>query len=688
LAVCGVDLRTGWLFDGRDARDVSSERPAKAPGWTIDGQTVRTADGGYLAGGLVPARRVEEAVMAQHPPTGREQLISEFLRTSREAVAAQRDVLLSYLGNAPLAPVVVPQPVPRQPVPVITSAPAPAEPEDTDVLGTVRSVIGERTGYPVDMIEPELDLEADLSVDSIKRTEIAGELLGRFGLAGSDVDDLVKLRTTSAIADWFAKNLGGEEPAVRDAPAWTSAPPRRFTMERVAIDGGVADPGVLAGRTLAVAGGTDELVAALAEQLAAHGATVAAGGEADGLIHLGAPEQTVPDLVPLFQTALSTGLRWLVAVTPCEHGAGLRGLFRTLDREYPDTTVRLVETDLAATPAELASLLVGELLATGSTPVVRTGNGIRETWAMTRTSLGSLGTTGAGPAGDGAAEAAALGLGRESVVLLVGGARGITARFAETLAAASGCRIELVGRTPLPVGAEHSRTAQAGDLAGLRSALAGLGHGSPAEIEREAHQILAQREVAATLEELRGRVRYHQADIRDHSAVQRVLKDVYAEHGRLDGLVCAAGVIEDKLFSDKAPDSFRRVYETKVDGTRTLLSAFPDGVELPGFLVLFGSIAAVLGNRGQSDYAAANDALESIGADWAARTGKRALTVHWGPWAPDTRHGGMVSPELGRSYAQRGIELIDPEEGTLSLLRELAWGDPALRSVVYTASGW
>ena len=48
----------------------------------------------------------------------------------------------------------------------------------------------------------------------------------------------------------------------------------------------------------------------------------------------------------------------------------------------------------------------------------------------------------------------------------------------------------------------------------------------------------------------------------------------------------------------------------------------------------------------------------------------------------------MVSPELGRSYASRGIELIDPEEGTLSLLRELAWGDPALRSVVYTASGW
>jgi hypothetical protein len=46
----------------------------------------------------------------------------------------------------------------------------------------------------------------------------------------------------------------------------------------------------------------------------------------------------------------------------------------------------------------------------------------------------------------------------------------------------------------------------------------------------------------------------------------------------------------------------------------------------------------------------------------------------------------MVTPELMRSYAQRGIKLIDPEEGALSLLRELAWG--SVDSVVYTASGW
>ena len=64
------------------------------------------------------------------------------------------------------------------------------------------------------------------------------------------------------------------------------------------------------------------------------------------------------------------------------------------------------------------------------------------------------------------------------------------------------------------------------------------------------------------------------------------------------------------------------------------------------------------------------------------------MTVHWGPWAPTGDHDGMVTPELMRDYARRGIELIDPDEGTLGLLRELAWGRQDVAAVVYTASGW
>src|SRR6184192_4221643 len=91
---------------------------------------------------------------------------------------------------------------------------------------------------------------------------------------------------------------------------------------------------------------------------------------------------------------------------------------------------------------------------------------------MTEEGLGLLGSTGAGPAGDGVAEAAAIGLDRDSVVVLVGGGKGITARFAATLAAASRCRLELLGRTPAPSTEEDPAYAQASGAKELRAALA------------------------------------------------------------------------------------------------------------------------------------------------------------------------------------------------------------------------
>ena len=124
-------------------------------------------------------------------PADRDELIAEFLRTSREMVAAQRDVLLAYLGTAPgqqwapPAPVAAVPPGPRRSPPPsrLPAAVPPAGAQDpgghgpeAGVLQVVLDIISERTGYPVDMIEPDLDLEADLSVDSIKRAEIAGEL--------------------------------------------------------------------------------------------------------------------------------------------------------------------------------------------------------------------------------------------------------------------------------------------------------------------------------------------------------------------------------------------------------------------------------------------------------------------------------------------------------------------------------
>ncbi|MFE4175859.1 SDR family NAD(P)-dependent oxidoreductase [Streptomyces sp. NPDC056909] len=746
LAVSGVDVRTGRLFQGRDAVDPETAVAERAAGWTVDGQLVRRADGTIPPDALHPARPVTELIVPENyaphgaAASGPDALVAEFLRTSRDLVAAQRDVMLSYLGGPvaapaerPLAyaaaPVTVPAALPApisQPALAVSAAPAapavsvadPAGPatDRESVLASVLTVVAERTGYPVEMIEPELDLEADLSVDSIKRAEIAGELAVRLGLpvgAGTDIDGLSAARTAAGITGLLVDLLAGPAetaaPAPAPAPAPSAEPPTTAEAEILApqrleftetelpeVTGSVESGGTV----LLLGGG--ELAPVVAERLRAVGAapTLVPAGElpgttADAVIHLDplvTAESPLPEAFPLYRSVLAGAPRRLLAVERRTEGAasGLRGFFRSVAREYPDLTATLVEVAPGAGPEEVAAAVVTELAATDREPVVLTGGGTRRALRLTPTDLGALAATGAGPAGDGVAEAEAAGLDRDAVVLLVGGARGITARFARTIASVSRCRIELMGRTPVPAGAEDPLTAGAADRDALRAAFLRSGMTSPAEVERRVSAVLAAREVRDTVEGLRAlgsQVRYHCVDVLDTEAVHATVKDIHAEHGRLDGVVYAAGVIEDKLIAEKPVESFRRVFTTKVGGARAVLDAVGTLPTGPRFAVLFGSIAGALGNRGQSDYAAANDALEELGRRWSTPE-RRGLTVHWGPWAAAETNGGMVTPELMRSYAARGIKLIDPEEGPLSLLRELAWGAPEVHATVYTASGW
>ena len=211
-------------------------------------------------------------------------------------------------------------------------------------------------------------------------------------------------------------------------------------------------------------------------------------------------------------------------------------------------------------------------------------------------------------------------------MLVTGGARGITAEVAVALARSSGCRLELVGRSALPEGDEEPALAAAADRGELRRALIATGMREPRAIEAECDRLLAEREVRATmsaLAEVGAAVRYHRVDVTDAAALAGVVRSAYEAHGRLDGVVHGAGVLDDHVIADKSPESFARVYATKVEAARILLAALADAADdgrpPPAFVAFFGSIAGVCGNRGQVDYAAANDALDALAAAHAAR---------------------------------------------------------------------
>ncbi|MEO6091289.1 MAG: beta-ketoacyl synthase N-terminal-like domain-containing protein, partial [Umezawaea sp.] len=197
LAVAGVPIDPAPLFTGR-AKAAVAVRPK--PTWFVDGGLVRDSNGHALPGGLRPAGEAPRLSAVTGPAISRDAIVKEFLDGMREAVSAQRDVLLTYLGSggtvpAPQAPVIIQPQIVATPEPVVAETPA----EDLDIGLIVLRTISARTGYPPEMLEPGLDLEADLSIDSIKRTEIIGELAATLGLTGTSVDELARIKTIEGI---------------------------------------------------------------------------------------------------------------------------------------------------------------------------------------------------------------------------------------------------------------------------------------------------------------------------------------------------------------------------------------------------------------------------------------------------------------------------------------------------------
>ena len=71
------------------------------------------------------------------------------------------------------------------------------------------NVVAEKTGYPSDMLELGMDMEADLGIDSIKRVEILGAVQDEIpNLPELNPEDLAELRTLGQIVDYMQEKAG------------------------------------------------------------------------------------------------------------------------------------------------------------------------------------------------------------------------------------------------------------------------------------------------------------------------------------------------------------------------------------------------------------------------------------------------------------------------------------------------
>jgi acyl transferase domain-containing protein/NAD(P)H-dependent flavin oxidoreductase YrpB (nitropropane dioxygenase family)/NAD(P)-dependent dehydrogenase (short-subunit alcohol dehydrogenase family) len=343
------------------------------------------------------------------------------------------------------------------------------------------------------------------------------------------------------------------------------------------------------------------------------------------------------------------------------HG-GVVGFVKCLAFEWPDVLVRVVDLDTGKPETELVERLLVELGATGGPTEVGYLGARRITWEPVAAPIHQ--DSHAAPILDSA-----------STVMITGGARGITAAVALELAARYQPNLVIVGRSALPEEAEAPDTASLTTVAEIKAGIiARLQHEgrpvAPAAVEAGFQRLMHDREIRANLARIAhagGRVHYYQADVRDRGAVTRVLAEVEQRFGGVDGVIHGAGVIEDKLVKDKTPESFDRVFGTKT-ASAVLLSEHLKPERLK-FCVFFASIASRYGNKGQSDYAAANETLSKLALQLDRRWPGRVISVAWGPWSGI----GMVA-DLEKHLTQRGLKLISPEQGPVFLVDELQFG--------------
>ena len=83
------------------------------------------------------------------------------------------------------------------------------------MLAAVTAVVAEMTGYPADLLEPDLDLEADLGVDTVKQAEVFAAVREQYGVERDDNLQLRDFPTLNHVAAWVRDRAdSGAAPAV------------------------------------------------------------------------------------------------------------------------------------------------------------------------------------------------------------------------------------------------------------------------------------------------------------------------------------------------------------------------------------------------------------------------------------------------------------------------------------------
>jgi NADP-dependent 3-hydroxy acid dehydrogenase YdfG/acyl carrier protein len=182
------------------------------------------------------------------------------------------------------------------------------------------------------------------------------------------------------------------------------------------------------------------------------------------------------------------------------------------------------------------------------------------------------------------------------------------------------------------------------------------------------------RSAIGAIESAGARVEAVCADVSSEAEVRQLAERLEA-WPPLSGIVHAAGLLDDGILLQQTVERFAKVMAPKVQGAWSMHElASSRGVTL----VLFSSVAGLLGLPGQANYAAGNAFLDAL-AHHRRANGQAAVSIDWGPWSGI----GLAAARSNRGerLAARGLSSLTPAAGLDAFGRILS-GPPAQVAVM------
>jgi 3-oxoacyl-[acyl-carrier protein] reductase len=182
----------------------------------------------------------------------------------------------------------------------------------------------------------------------------------------------------------------------------------------------------------------------------------------------------------------------------------------------------------------------------------------------------------------------------------------------------------------------------------------GIGAATAQRLASEGARVAVSDMDAAPAEEVAGPLRglAIACDVTSREQVEAMVARVVGELGRLDVLVCCAGIIRDNLLFKMSDDDWDAVIDTHLKGTfLSARAAQKPMVDQKYGKMVFLSSTSALGNRGQTNYSAAKAGLQGMARTLAIELGQFNVNVNAvAPGFVDTRMTRATAERMGVDY--------------------------------------